>query len=71
MDVKVIHPTSVGQTRALQVLGAGLLSGVLGGLASHRLWMGVIFAAGGILVTLTAIDYRCATLAAHGRSPKE
>ena len=71
MDVKVIHPMSVGQTRALQVLGAGLLSGVLAGLASHRLWMGVIFGAGGILVTLTAIDYRCAALAAHDHPPKE
>ena len=40
MDVKVIQPMSVGQTRALQVLGAGLLAGVLGGLASHRVWMG-------------------------------
>jgi hypothetical protein len=71
MHVKVIQPTSVAQTRALQVLGAGLLAGVLGGLASHRLWMGVIFAAGGVLVTLTAIDYRCAALGSHDHPPKE
>jgi hypothetical protein len=64
MLLKRIQPLSVGLSRAFQVLGAGLIAGVLGGVASHKLWMGVCFAAGGVLVTLTAIDYRCAALAA-------
>jgi hypothetical protein len=60
--VKQLEARSVAHIRALQVLGAGMLSGVLGGVASHKLWMGICFAAGGVLVTLSAIDYRCAAL---------
>jgi hypothetical protein len=62
-QVKQLQARSVAHVRALQVLGAGVLAGVLGGVASQKLWMGVCFAAGGVLVTLSAIDYRCA---AHG-----
>jgi len=62
-EVKHIQARSVAQARALQVLGAGVLAGLLGGVASQKLWMGVCFAAGGVLVTLSAIDYRCAALA--------
>jgi len=66
MHVKqILEAEAPGPTRALQVLGAGLLAGLLGGIASHKFWMGVCFAAGGILVTLSAIDYKCAALAAH------
>ena len=54
---------SVAQARALQVLGAGMLAGVLAGVASGKVWMGICFAAGAILVTLSAIDYRCAASA--------
>jgi hypothetical protein len=64
-EVKPLHARSVAQVRALQVLGAGALAGVLGGVASQKLWMGVCFAAGGVLITLSAIDYRCAALASH------
>ena len=71
MDVKPLHALSVAQARAFQVLGAGLVAGVLGGVASHKLWMGVCFAAGGVLVTLTAIDYRCAALAAPKHHEKD
>jgi hypothetical protein len=60
--VKQLQARSVAQMRAFQVLGAGALAGVLGGVASHKVWMGVCFAAGGVLVTLCAIDYRCAAL---------
>ena len=60
--VKQLQARSVAQMRALQVLGAGALAGVLGGVASHKLWMGICVAAGGVLVTLCAIDYRCAAL---------
>jgi len=60
-SVKHIHARPVAQVRALQVLGAGMLAGLLGGIASHRLWVGICFAAFGVLVTLSAIDYRCAT----------
>jgi uncharacterized membrane protein YebE (DUF533 family) len=63
-EAKTFQARSVAQTRALQVLGAGALAGLLGGVASGKLWMGVCFAAGGVLVTLSAIDYRCAALAA-------
>jgi len=63
-QLKEIQARSVAQVRALQVLGAGVLAGVLGGFASHKVWMGVCFAAGGVLVTLSAIDYRCAALGA-------
>jgi hypothetical protein len=63
-EVKHIQARSVAQLHALQVLGAGVLAGVLGGFASQKLWMGVCFAAGGVLVTLSAIDYRCAALTA-------
>ncbi len=63
-ELKHVQARSVGQTRALQVLSAGVLAGLLGGVASHKLWMGVCFAAGAVLVTLSAIDYRCAALAA-------
>ena len=59
-QVKRLEARSVAHVRALQVLGAGALAGVLGGVASHKLWMGVCFAAGGVLVTLTGIDFRCA-----------
>jgi hypothetical protein len=63
-EVKTLQTTrSVAQVRALQVLGAGVVAGLLAGFASHKLWMGVCFAAGGVLVTLSAIDYRCAALA--------
>lgn len=61
-QVKQLHARSVAQVRAFQVLGAGALAGVLGGVASHKLWMGVCFAAGGVLVTLCAIDHHCAAL---------
>jgi hypothetical protein len=63
-EVKHIQARSVAQLHALQVLVAGVLAGVLGGFASQKLWMGVCFAAGGVLVTLSAIDYRCAALTA-------
>lgn len=63
-EAKSFQARSVAQTRALQVLGAGAVAGLLGGVASGKLWMGVCFAAGGVLVTLSAIDYRCAALAA-------
>jgi hypothetical protein len=63
-EVKHLPARSVAQARALQVLGAGALAGVLGGVASHKVWMGICFAAGGVLVTLCAIDYRCAALGA-------
>jgi hypothetical protein len=60
--VKRLEARPVAHVRALQVLGAGALAGVLGGVASHKLWMGVCFAAGGVLITLTGIDFRCAAL---------
>jgi hypothetical protein len=63
-ELKHIQARSVAFTRAFQVLGAGVLAGLLGGVASQKLWMGVCFAAGGVLVTLSAIDYRCAALTA-------
>jgi hypothetical protein len=62
-EAKDVQARSVAATRALQVLGAGALAGVLAGVASQKLWMGICFAAGGVLVTLSAIDYRCAALA--------
>jgi hypothetical protein len=62
-QTKDVPARSVAAMRALQVLGAGALAGVLAGVASEKLWMGICFAAGGVLVTLSAIDYRCAALA--------
>ena len=59
-QMKQLEARSVAHVRALQVLGAGALAGVLAGVASHKLWMGVCFAAGGVLVTLTGIDFHCA-----------
>ncbi len=59
-QVKQLEARPCAHVRALQVLGAGALAGVLGGVASHKLWMGVCFAAGGVLITLTGIDFRCA-----------
>jgi hypothetical protein len=71
-QVKQLQARSVAQVRALQVLGAGVLAGVLGGVASQKLWMGVCFAAGGVLVTLSAIDYRCAALGTpHGQQDRD
>ena len=71
-QVKQLEARSVAHIRALQVLGAGMVSGVLGGVASQRLWMGICFAAGGVLVTLSAIDYRCKALGSpYGKVEEE
>lgn len=70
-ELKAASARSVAYTRALQVLGSAVLAGFLGGVASHKLWMGVCFAAGAVLVTLSAIDYRCAAMLAPDKEHKE
>jgi hypothetical protein len=55
----MVHPTGF-VLKGLQVLGSGGLAGVLGGIASHTVWVGLCFAVAGALAALTFMDCRCA-----------
>jgi hypothetical protein len=54
----VLHPGIA--LKLLQVLGSGTVAGVLGGMASHAVWVGICFGMAGILAALTFMDCRCA-----------
>jgi hypothetical protein len=44
----------------LQVFGSGTAAGLLGGIASHTVWVGLCFGMAGVLAALTFMDCRCA-----------
>jgi hypothetical protein len=56
---RVFHPTGF-VLKSLQVLGSGGVAGVLGGVASHTVWVGICFGLAGVLAALTFMDCRCA-----------
>jgi len=55
----MLHPTGFA-LKSLQVLGSGSVAGVLGGYASHTVWVGLCFGVAGVLAALTFMDCRCA-----------
>jgi hypothetical protein len=56
---RVLHPTGIA-LKLVQVLGSGTVAGILGGFASHAVWVGICFGMAGILAALTFMDCRCA-----------
>ena len=56
---RMLHPTGFA-LKSFQVLGSGSVAGVLGGYASHTVWVGLCFGVAGILAALTFMDCRCA-----------
>lgn len=56
---RMLHPTGFA-LKSLQVLGSGSVAGVLGGFASHTVWVGLCFGVAGSLAALTFMDCRCA-----------
>ena len=56
---RMLHPTGF-ILKSFQVLGSGGVAGVLGGVASHTVWVGICFGIAGVLAALTFMDCRCA-----------
>jgi hypothetical protein len=56
---RVLHPTGAA-LKLLQILGSGTVAGVLGGMASQAVWVGLCFGMAGVLAALTFMDCRCA-----------
>jgi hypothetical protein len=56
---RALHLTGNG-LKFLQVFGSGTAAGLLGGVASHTVWVGICFGMAGILAALTFMDCRCA-----------
>jgi hypothetical protein len=56
---RVLHPTGAA-LKIVQIAGSGTVAGVLGGMASHAVWVGICFGMAGVLAALTFMDCRCA-----------